>query len=338
MKLVFHEQLAEQPWFCWLLGDLIDEVIFDPDYRIIEGPQIQVISGNHRHIVQRDAFLQQCRAASADLTLLHAGDEWFSGGYAVYRHVDRVIRTHETWLARAPGIFTIPLGYPAGFTAPDVLRPAADRHLLWSFAGQVKASRVAMAHALDRVQPGRLVDTAKEASLSPVAYRSLLSDTLFLPCPMGNVMAETWRLYEALEFGCIPMVEKRWSIDYYDNLLGDAPFLRVSSWREGARTMQALAKDRARLNALQQEVSDWWQARKRAVAKDVRQFMRQGSYQAELARFGTRAHNAHPQVYGALRLVELLRHQSLGSLARRLVRPAGPLQRIRRDLGRRGNG
>jgi hypothetical protein len=332
MKLIIHERLSEESWFRWLLGELVDEVVMDPDYRVFAGPQIQVISGNQEHLRTRESFLRQSRAVSEDLTLLHASDEWFSGGYALYRHVDRVIRTHDTWLAKAPGILTIPLGYPEGSHAPAIVPCASERPYLWSFAGQVKASRMAMVAALSSVEPGCLVDTCKSNPLAPAEYQSLLWRTLFLPCPMGNVMAETWRLYEGLEFGCIPIVEKRWSIDYYQNLLGDAPFLRVATWQEAARTIRELAEDSSELVRLQQQVIRWWRAKKQEVKDEVARFMRTKSHQADLARFARLYRNVHPPIFAGMRLVELLRHQSPGSLARRLAQPAGPLRRIGRDL------
>jgi hypothetical protein len=47
--------------------------------------------------------------------LFHASDEWFSGGYGLYRHFDAVIRNFATSLAKCDGISTIPEGYSNGF-------------------------------------------------------------------------------------------------------------------------------------------------------------------------------------------------------------------------------
>jgi len=110
MKLVFHHRLTESDWFTFLLSDVVDEVTYDPDYTDTAGPAIHVFSGNVVPLRGRSAFFQQCRANSDNVTLLHASDEWYSGSYDEYRHFDRVIRNHRTWLVRSPGIFSIPVG------------------------------------------------------------------------------------------------------------------------------------------------------------------------------------------------------------------------------------
>ena len=50
----------------------------------------------------------------------------------------------------------------------------------------------------------------------------VLSSTIFSPCPNGFVHPETYRLYEALECGCIPIIENTYK--YYDRLFPNNPF------------------------------------------------------------------------------------------------------------------
>ena len=45
----------------------------------------------------------------------------------------------------------------------------------------------------------------------------ILSSTKFIPCPNGFFHPETYRLYEALECGCIPIVENAYN--YYEKLI-----------------------------------------------------------------------------------------------------------------------
>ena len=53
----------------------------------------------------------------------------------------------------------------------------------------------------------------------------ILSLTTFIPCPNGFVHPETYRLYEALQCDCIPIVED--SYKYYDRLFPGNPFIKV---------------------------------------------------------------------------------------------------------------
>jgi hypothetical protein len=329
MKLIHHHQLVESEWFTFLLSDVVDEVVYDPDYSYTEGPAIHVVSGNWLPIRSRTAFFEKCRANSDDLTLLHASDEWYSGGYSEYRHFDRIIRPMRTWLARAPGIFTIPVGYANGLAGPSELPPANQRQYLCSFEGAVKASRIQMVEALRGVEPSFIHDTGDGSRLSREDYRGLLLDSVFMPCPMGNAAVETLRLYEALEFGCIPIVEKRWSIDYYRGLFGADPFLRVGNWREAAPLMRDLAAAPDELLRLQQGTVNWWAATKARTKRELTAFMRGPSHAADLKRYSQRTRNRVPALHEGLRLLELLRHQSAGSLAQRLANPRNILLRIR---------
>jgi hypothetical protein len=334
MKLVHHHQLVESEWFTFLLSDVVDEVVYDPDYSDTDGPAIHIVSGNWLPIRERTAFFEKCRANSDNITLLHASDEWYSGGYSAYGHFDRIIRPMRTWLARAPGIFTIPVGYANGLAGPNELTPANQRKYLFSFEGKVKASRIQMVEALKGVVPSFIHDTSDGCPrFSREDYRGLLLGSVFMPCPMGNAAIETLRLYEGLEFGCIPIVEKRWSIDYYRGLFGADPFLRVGSWWEAGRLMLDLAASPDELLRLQQRTVNWWAETKARTKRQLTAFMRGPSHAADLQSYSRRMRNRVPALHEGLRLLELLRHQSSGSLAQRLANPRKILVRIKRNWG-----
>ena len=54
--------------------------------------------------------------------------------------------------------------------------------------------------------------------------RKILSSTEFIPCPNGFFHPETYRVYEALECECIPIVEN--AFKYYDRLFPNNPFIK----------------------------------------------------------------------------------------------------------------
>jgi hypothetical protein len=94
----------------------------------------------------------------------------------------------------------------------------------------------------------------------------LLADSVFAPCAMGNVHLESARIYDALEVGAIPIVERRRFLDYFTALFGDHPLPTARSWSEAAEYVRALVADQARLAALHREVVGWWAATKRSLA------------------------------------------------------------------------
>ncbi|CAL78475.1 hypothetical protein BRADO4748 [Bradyrhizobium sp. ORS 278] len=283
-----------------------------------------------------EAYFQECRRRCRNLILLHTSDEWFSGGYALYRHFDAVIRNFATGLARQEGIWTIPEGYANGTRTGTALRPATERRHVWSFTGEIKSSRADMAAALARLTPHFLTGTASiynanGKKLRKTEFDDLLETTVFSPCPMGNAILETWRLYESLELGCIPLVETRWSLDYFTSLLGPHPIPSFRSWEAACRYAELMLQDSSALLRKQSEIIAWWRAKKMAVHSELRQAVTGPSRHAALQRFGALARNRHPPLHEPLRLLELLRHQSGASLMRRIRRPAGPIRRIARE-------
>jgi hypothetical protein len=335
MKLVWHvSHLEESDWFRYILHDFIGEELTDLEFTCLEDDCIHVVSGNVTPLASLNPYFEACRLRSRRMVLLHASDEWFSGGYALYRHFDLVIRTHWTRLAVSPGIITIPLGYPNGTRLGAVATPTTARHYVWSFVGAMKASRIEMATALKTAEPNRFVKTAATGDgpkLTKAQFDTLLEDSIFSPCPMGNVMLESWRLYESLERGCIPLIERRRTLDYFRHVFGAHPIPTFTTWGQARLYVNRSLKDRAQLTALQSDLIAWWAGMKQQTRRTVEQALKGRSQREALGRFSERPHNRIPAVHQGLRLLELLQHQSGRSAWRRATKPFGPLARIARD-------
>jgi hypothetical protein len=61
--------------------------------------------------------------------------------------------------------------------------------------------------------------------LSTKSYAELLNQTKFALCPRGNFSVDTFRFYEALEAGTIPIVEDRGGREVLKEVLGIRSFL-----------------------------------------------------------------------------------------------------------------
>jgi hypothetical protein len=261
--------------------------------------------------------------ATPGVGLFCGDDEWFSGDYAEYRHFGYVLRFDHPARFRHPGVYTAPLGYtnlPAGRAAAPA--PASRRTHLWFFAGGAVGSRPEMLAALDPLEPKftlvrRKGRNVSEGRLDKLAYHATLADSVFAPCPMGNVMIETHRVYEALENGAIPIVERRPFRDYYRDLFGDHPIPTFGSWREAARFVDASRREPGRLDALQAEVTGWWEETKSRVRAEVADFVAAGAadrLRAHTARFPYRRGKL---LRKADQAVELARHHSVPAAWRR---------------------
>jgi hypothetical protein len=322
MKLIWHAQgLLERDWLLDLFGNLVEEEVVDRELKCFDDDSIHVMSSNFRTAtpVEFDAYFGECRAKCRNLVLFHASDEFFLGGYGLYRHFDHVIRTYHTYLAAHDGVLTIPLGYPDGTPVGTAYPPAGARKYAWSFIGQFKATRIAMRKAFDGFEP-ELVTNTDSQRISKSEFDQVLQDTVFAPCPMGNVVLETWRLYESLELGCIPLIEKRLGIDYYTNLFGPNPVPSFHNWNAARRYAESLLGNRHELNRTQGRIRDWWVAHKDRVRAQVRGALNGPSQADELRQFTDYLRNRYPAIYLPLRLAELLRHQSMHSLWLRLAR------------------
>ena len=82
----------------------------------------------------------------------------------------------------------------------------------------------------------------------------ILSSTIFSPCPNGVVHPETYRLYEALECECIPIVENTYK--YYDRLFPNNPFVKIDKWAEAKKIINSWTDEQIKIK--QKECNIWW--------------------------------------------------------------------------------
>ncbi|HCN30593.1 MAG TPA: hypothetical protein DIT64_18025 [Verrucomicrobiales bacterium] len=224
----------------------------------------------------KPALLQRL-GSTAGVVLFHVSDEWYRSPLEVYRHFSHVIRNYHHSALNHDGITQIPLGPCRESRSAGGLPAASERKHVWSFAGQVTSTRGAMLDCLRCVQPHCLRLTAGVRAAGPMlesdAYRALLHESVFVPCPMGNVNLESFRLYEALDAGAIPIVEQRPWLDYYTRLLGPHPLPSVNTWRQAAGVMRSLMSDKDALDRRQEEIQTWWSQVQYQISRRVTDVM-----------------------------------------------------------------
>lgn len=256
----------ERDWVLNLLSGSVQAEVVDTRWTSVAPRMVVVDNGlvDAKASYYRAAFDRGCR-----IVLVHLSDESFRDDTGAYRYCEAVLRNYRSeLLATFSRVHFFPLGYKAGFAHHGcVARPAASRRYLWSFAGDVKKStRRPMLEAMSRLPRGfvHLTEGFGSAdSLSTEAYRSLVDDTILVPCPGGWSNLETFRVYEALEAGCVPIVERRPAFDYYTDLLGAHPLPTVSRWAE----VPDLFSDRTveELESIRLACESWWRAFKRRL-------------------------------------------------------------------------
>ena len=115
----------------------------------------------------------------------------------------------------------LPLGAPDGFEPRR-----ADKRKTAYFKGQTPTfGRKALVQAMDKMKNVEVHTTLGFAQGERSDYSYGLASAKFAPAPHGTVHPDSFRLYEALESGTIPIVQK----DAYWNLL-EADHLAVEDW------------------------------------------------------------------------------------------------------------
>lgn len=158
-------------------------------------------------------------------------------------------------------------GWQIGGSAYSRLKLASERAVWCMFSGRYDYDDPSPHHVERRLlwelaQGGEFPCTVffgSESSLHTLGYYNYLkalSDTVFAPCPGGNNL-ETFRHYEVLELGAIPLFVKPaaefdFTVDWVDY-----PGPIFGSWRDMKAFMASMDTEKA--SQLQLQVADWYQ-------------------------------------------------------------------------------
>lgn len=183
----------------------------------------------------------------------------------------------------------VPYGYPPG--APELLATASgDKSIPWFFAGQVTHSRRReCTDALKRLAPqtfGILVETEGFAQgWDTGRYLGAMAAAQVVPCPSGPHTADSFRLWEALEAGCIPLVDARVpggpegsiDVELFWRIFAPGPFPLMQDWDNVSWLVPTLLESKFPGETWAGDAaacSAWWQQFKRSIAlrleRDVR--------------------------------------------------------------------
>jgi len=306
------DDFREREWVTQMFGSLISEHIADGSNSIVMDDCLLIDQYLH---TKRGEYYRAFRS-HRNAFLLHLSDEQFHGGYEAYANFTGVFRNYWSAIFNPASVKILPLGYANGLARRVEPKLASERQYLWSFAGESsRASRPEMVAALKGISPHLFCATDKKGTVALAAdtYRELLEDTVFAPCPMGRLNLECFRLYEALESGAIPIVERRATLDYFTKLLGPNPIMEIRSWAGARDKIRSLAADPARLNQIQREISSWWDVHKQTVKNNISHFV--------ISRIDSATSDASAVkwIYNlpCWQLIELARHHSGPAMIRR---------------------
>jgi len=236
-------------------------------YEIIEKVQFETIENEKNleigdilivvdsSIEKKNELYTRLKLICSKIFLIHLGDE--SGTHdltSIYKNCNHVWRTFcSTRYFSNKHVSCLPVGYKSGITKKET----GNRKYKWAFIGtQHKSSRHDLLFQLSDIKPFYCYKTEK-FDLKPLEVgkmSEILSSTEFMPCPNGFVHPETYRLYEALECECIPIVENTYK--YYDRLFPNNPFLKVDKWIDAKSIINEWEVEQ--IKKKREECKSWW--------------------------------------------------------------------------------
>jgi hypothetical protein len=310
---------SEHDFILRVLSGFNLDIVRSADFSRLEAGALYMYF-NHRAIDLPESFLSEVGKLRG-CGLLHLGDEYYRGDFRIYAHFDYVIRNSAAPFLDGPGLKQIPIGYSLRLQ-PRAYRPASTRAYMWSYAGALRPLRRAMVDQFAEVKPHAvsMPDTAAgETHIPRETYLDWMADTVFVPCGEGNVLLETLRPYEALEYGAIPLLPRRAMSDMFTRILGRHPLPTFRSWKAAAAFARRMARSPSALDALQQQTMTWWTRYKQTLATDLVDFIeagRAGTFAAaHRRRFAAWANPLRP----AQRMFALSRQQGIGQLGARIA-------------------
>ena len=130
-----------------------------------------------------------------------------------------------------------------------------------------------MLQKLSAIEPNKqkLLQTwsapTKEEALE---YMNTLNDSKFIPCPKG-INYETFRVYEALEAGCIPICIGTESEEHkvYEHLIGNGVILMAHNWEAAANIINQINSNTNVLDQLQENLTKYWMSRKMHITGSI---------------------------------------------------------------------
>jgi hypothetical protein len=167
-------------------------------------------------------------------------------------------------------------GYRTGtHTILRNMRQPEQRIYDWSFVGQVNHARREQCIEATKQLPewlrdkGRLETTTAfgQEKLDHAHYLEVIRLSKVVLCPSGIETPDTFRLYEALEAGCVPIVDafatKNQDSGFWQYLFGEQPpFPIVDYWDKLPALLPTLLQDWPHNS---NKVFAWWQDKKRQM-------------------------------------------------------------------------
>lgn len=164
--------------------------------------------------------------------LLHWSNENLGHNTEYYKMANHVFRPYFDSNIQLENVTFIPLGFKTGFLSNDIVKK--EKIYNFSFIGQPKSDREELINLIkDSNSKLHLTNQWNcPTSLSTENCLLIYGESKFVPCPMGWVNPDSYRIMEALESGSIPILKNYNNLEYFKNVWGITPLPVVNNWDE----------------------------------------------------------------------------------------------------------
>ena len=244
------------PWILNLLSKLEIEIINDAQ-NLDENESLIIVD----HMIStKESFYFDLSNKVKKIFLIHLGDE---GGAEkkdlVYPLCEHIWRTFSLPMFKNfKNVTSIPIGYKCDPKKDKI--NILKRNYKWSFLGTTHgSSRYDLLDKHKNIMPNFInltEDFSGKKSMDTNDYYKILNNSIFAPIPHGYFHPETYRLYEALEAGCIPIIEN--PFQFFDNFLPNNPLPSVNSWEDSSTIIKKYLENKKDIEIVGNKINDWW--------------------------------------------------------------------------------
>ena len=210
-------------------------------------------------VEEKNELYSKLNLICSKIFLFHLGDEFgFHNLLPVYNNCNYIFRPFcSSKYFDNEKVKCIPIGYKSGV----FYKKESKIKYKWAFTGTPhKTSRHDLLFQFSSIKPFFCHKTEKfdRKNISVDQMNDILSSTEFIPCPYGFFHPETYRVFEALECGSIPIVESAYN--YYDRIFPNNPFIKINIWKEAKPILEGWNKDQIKKKS--EECISWWTKQK----------------------------------------------------------------------------
>ena len=248
----FYHKKNSDKWIFHILKKIHFKLI--KNHNELESGDILIIVDSS--VENKEELYTKLKLICSRMFLIHLGDETgINDLNNIYSNFNFVWRTFcSGQFFKNDKVNCFPLGYKSGVS---FRKQENNRKYKWAFIGTPhRSSRHDILFQFSEIQPSFCHKTSKfnQNIIDVEKMSAVLSSTEFIPCPNGFFHPETYRVYEALECDCIPIVEN--AFNYYDRLLPENPFIKVDKWIDAKNVVKEW--DEKKIRQKREECKLWW--------------------------------------------------------------------------------